>query len=216
MLRRRIAKGLIALLVALLLLPAAGVWYATNTEAGLQMVIRLLSRKLGPVEMWISGGSGTFAGGFRVEHFKLLHERVEVRADGISGRVYVLPLMWATIKSDDSRIEHAFVHVLPHAASGKPFTKFLPPFLTIVAEGARIDAATLIIPNGRRFDGTQLRSSGALRARDLRFNDVTFRMGDVECAAGGVLTAQEPMRLAGESRWTWAASGQPQWLGHRN
>lgn len=210
--RRRVVIGFSTLVALCLLLPTATVWYATHTEAGLQTVIKLLSRKLGPVQMWIDGASGTFAGGFRVEHFKLLHERVEVRADGISGRVSVLPLLWVTIKSSKPHIEHAWVHVLPHAPSGEPLTKFMPPLLSIVTEAARIDSATLIVPNGKRFDGTALIASGALRAHTMRFHDVAFHMGDIAGTAGGILAATEPMKLSGESRWTWASPGQPPWL----
>lgn len=210
--RRRITIVLLALACIVLLLPAAAVWYATRTEAGLHMVIRLLNGKVGPVTMWITGEQGTFAGGFRVEHFRLLHERVEVRAEGISGHLNVLPLLWATIKSNDGHIEKAYVHVLPHTASGKPLTKFMPPLLAIVTENARIDAATLLLPNGHSFDGTDLKASGALRAHDMRFHDVSFRMGDLRCEAAGLLTAQEPMALSGESRWAWNTAGQPPWL----
>ena len=209
---RRISWTLVIVIALAALIALATLWYATCTQSGLQLVLRQLSNKKGPVTMWIDGGSGTFADGFHIDHFRLLHERVEVRADGVSGRVTVLPLLWATIWGHDVRIDHAFVHVLARVGPSTPLKQLLPPFLTIYADGTRIKSATLIVINGQRFDGSNLLASADLRSQTMRFRDISLQMGALSCLAGGSITAHEPLQLAAESRWTWAVAKQPTYL----
>ena len=209
---RRISWTLLVLVAIAALVPIATLWYATCTESGLRLVIKQLSHRIGPVTLWIDGGSGTFADGFRIEHFRLLHERADVRADGVTGRVSVLPLLWATIKGHDVSIDRAFVRVLPRVGSATPLKQLLPPFLSIYADGTRIRAATLIVINGQRFDGSNLVASGALRSHDMRFRDISFTMGELSCLAGGTLTAHEPLQLTAQTRWTWAPVNRAAWL----
>ena len=65
----------------------------------------------------------------------------------------------------------------------------------IRVDRAVADAATLIATNGRRFDGTNVQTSGVVRHRTMRFFDSSFAMDAMRISGRSTLRAADPMQL---------------------
>ncbi|HMI37127.1 MAG TPA: hypothetical protein VK505_05830, partial [Steroidobacteraceae bacterium] len=122
-------------LAALLLLVGGAIYYFGWTAGGLQRLVWLANRRLGPVTLTISGARGTLHGGLHVDRVVVDHQRVRVTAVRLDGRVALLPLLWQTIHVTQADIGDVQVQVWPHAAGGPPWTPhFLVGLLNIQAD----------------------------------------------------------------------------------
>src|SRR5258708_9355049 len=107
-------------LLALILLVAGAIYYFGWTASGLQQLVWLANRRLGPVTLTISGARGTLHGGLHVDRVVVQHQRLRVTPVGVDLRVAVLPLLWQTIRVIHAEIGSAQPHGLPHRATCGP------------------------------------------------------------------------------------------------
>ena len=149
MMRRLLHTSWISL-AALLLVVAGAIYYFGWTAGGLQRLVWLANRRLGPVTLTISGARGTLHGGLHVDRVVVDHQRVRVTAVRVDGRVALLPLLWQTIRVTEADIGDVQVQVWPHHATGGPPWKphFLVGLLNIQADHVRIGHAEVIAPGG--------------------------------------------------------------------
>ena len=211
--RRRIFIILGIVLLIAVSVPTAAVYYIAYTEPGLQWLVAHLPTRIGGTQMEFVGASGTLHGGFRLERFELEHERVHLRFEGSAGHVRLLPLLWQTAYAKDVTIRSAFVQVRrwKHPPP-KSSPRFLPRWLIIQADKVHVDSGTLIVQNGRRFDVTDVYTSGVARHRTLRFYDGSFSQDAIHVTGKTTLTATDPMSIEGDARIDMRFEGQPPWM----
>ena len=211
--RRRIFIILGIALLFVVSVPTAVIYYLAYTEPGLQWLIAHLPNRVGRTQMEFVGASGTLAGGFRLERFELEHERVHLRFEGAAGHVRLLPLLWQTAYAQDITMRSAYVEVRrwknppPRSAP-----RFLPRGLIIQADKVHVISGTFIAQNGRRFDVTDVNTSGIARYRDIRFYEASFTQDAIHVAGKASLRAEEPMGIEGDARILMRFENQPLWV----
>jgi translocation and assembly module TamB len=213
MMRRLLHTSWISLL-ALVLLVAGAIYYVGWTSAGLQRLVALSSRRLGPVTLAISGARGTLHGGVHIDRLVVDHERVHIVARGVDGRIALLPLLWQTIRVAQLNIDTLQIHVLPYRARGGPPWRphFLVGLLNIQAEKVTAAHAELVSPSGFSLAADQLRATGQVGAREIRVFDSSLRYAGFEVRSAGSVLAARPIGLRGETRLSLSAPGRPAWL----
>jgi translocation and assembly module TamB len=163
--------------------------------------------------MELTGARGTLAGGFTLQRFELEHERMHMRFDDVVGHVRLMPLLWQTIHAEDLTMRSAHVEVRRWKnppPRGSP--RFLPRGLTIRVDRTHMDAGTLIATNGRRFDLTNVNTSGVARHRTLRLFEASFVQDAIHVSGSSTLRAADPMRIDADARIAIRYAGQPPWV----
>ena len=213
MMRRLFHSSWIALLV-LVLLVSVLTWYAGWTQAGLQRLASLASRRLGPVSMQIQGARGTLYGGLHIDSFTLDHRRVHISATDLNGRVALLPLLWQSIHVREARIGTVQIHVLSPTDDGSAPWKphFLVGLLNLQADQVTIDHVELLTTSGRSFNFDQLHGTVGLSVRDIKIYDSSMLYSGFVVQSKGRLRASNPLQITGTMRLTLSAADQPAWL----
>ncbi len=211
--RRRIFIILGITLLLVVSVPSALIYYIACTEPGLQWLVAHLPRHVGRTEMEFVGAKGTLAGGFTLERFELEHERVHLRFEGNAGHVRLLPLIWQTVYVQDVTMRSAYVEVR-RRTTPRPRTApfFLPRGLIIQGNKVHVDNGTLILQNGRRFDWTDVNTSGIARHRTLRFYEGNFTQDAIHVSGKATLRAEDPMAIDGDVRILMQFENQPLWV----
>ena len=190
--------------------PSAAIYYVVFTEDGLQFVVRRIPHRIGGVQLNIVNVKGTLAHGIRIERIDVEHERVHVRVEGLEGRVALLPLLLQTIRTRGAVIHSVSVEVRRRKKPPERFTPFfLPRWMIVSADHARIDSAVVVAPGGTRVVARELIGSAMLRHRNIRFFEASLRMGDLRFSGIGALRAEDPLQIDGDGRIDWTPSGQP-------
>jgi len=212
--RRWIIAAASFLALLLFVVPVGLIYYATHTEHGLQLIVRMLPVRMGPVELRIVGMTGTAVGGFKVESVDIVHEHVHLHFDGVEGRITLAPLLLQTLHSPDVRIAHALIDVHHEKHPTPPSNwHFLPYWMQIRADALHVGSATLIVPNGTQLDAQEIEGSGVLRSRVIRIFESSLNYGAARIAAHGTLRSGEPMGLDADARLSVPAAGrQPPWV----
>ncbi|MEZ5498166.1 MAG: translocation/assembly module TamB domain-containing protein [Steroidobacteraceae bacterium] len=211
--RRAILVAIGISILAIVALPVAAVWYLYSTESGLRFIVARLPHRMGRAEVTIENASGTLRDGVRIEHFLLLHERVRIDARNLEGRLRFLPIWLQTLSVDDASIGKLGIDVYPRSSPPSDWTpRFLPPFLRIDVNGARVGAARLTTTTGRSYDVSGLSAAGAVRHRDIRIHDAAMDYQNAHVTAVGELHAAQPLELAGDLRILFHLDGQPDWV----
>ena len=211
--RRRILIILGIALLFVVSVPTAVVYYLAYTEPGLQWIVSHIPRHMARTEMEFVGAKGTLARGFSLERFELDHERVHLRFEGVVGHATLLPLLWQTIHAEDVTMRSAYVEVRRwKTPPPKSSPRFLPRGLIISADKVHIAAGTFVAQNGRRFDITEVNTSGVARYRTIRLFDANFVQDAIHISGKTTLRAEEPMGIEGDARILMKYDNQPVWL----
>src|SRR5579862_9379588 len=194
--------------------PLLLVWSALYTTGGLQFVIRHVPRHLAGVTLDIVGVSGTVATGLSVERVEIDHDLVNLRFDGIAGRVALMPLLLQTIRVEHGELHSALIQVKRRTHPSTPGPPvFLPRWLIISAEAGQVDQATLTVPNGFRLEATDIRGAASVRHHVIRFFQAEGLLGgELRIDAIGDLLAADPIGLQVKGRAQWSPAGQPVWM----
>ena len=201
-------------LLALALLVAGVTYYLGWTESGLQRLVSLASRRLGPVTLAITGARGTLHGGVHVDRIEVDHQRVQVVANGVDGRVALLPLLWQTISVAHLDIRDVRIRVLPHVNQPDEIWEphFLVGLLNIKALRLRVAHAELISPGGVTLEAEQLSTAAQIGTREIRIFDSTLHYAGFEVRSTGTVRAAQSLGLQGQIRLSREAPGEPTWL----
>lgn len=211
--RRWIILTVALAVLALLAVPCAALYYVTFTEGGLQRIAGFIPHRLGGVQLDIVGIRGSAAHGVHIDRIEIEHERVHLRFEGIDGRVTLAPLLLQTLRVPEATIQSASILVRHPTHVTPPWGwRFLPHWLEIRADRLRILKGVLVVPNGQRYDATELEGSGIVRARTVRLFAAAMNLDNVRCTARGILRAADPMQLDAETRISVRAAGQPTWI----
>lgn len=201
------------MLLLLVGLSAALVYYAAFTEQGLQFIVSHVPKRIGRAQLSITAPRGALASGFEVARIEIEHERSHLIFEGVRGRLAIAPLLWQTIDMRDARLRRAFIEVRRRTRPIKKYTpRFLPAGVVVRVERAQIDSATLIATNGRRFDTSRIKASGVGRPRTLRFFETSFDWDVMHVTGSTQLRAADPMQIEGDARISIAWPQQPVWI----
>ena len=205
---------IIGIVIAFVITVPAGIlYYIAYTEGGMQFVVRHIPTRIGGTQMEFVGARGTLAGGFTLERFELEHERVHLRFEGIAGHATLLPLLWQTIHGKDVTIKSAYVEVRRWKnPPPKSSPRFLPRGLIIRVDRVHVAAGTFVAQNGRRFDLTNVSTSGVARYRTLQFFGASFTQDAIRVSGDSTLRAEDPMQIDGNARIDIRYTGQPPWV----
>ncbi len=210
---RRILIIIGIVIVFVITVPAGILYYLAYTASGLRFVVQHIPEHIGHTQLAFSGAHGTLAGGFMLDRFELEHERVHLRFEGVVGHVTLLPLLLQTVHAEDVTMRMAYVEVRrwknprPRASP-----RFLPPGLIIQVDRAHVDEGTFVATNGRRFDVTNVNTSGIARYRTLRFYEASFVQNAIHVSGSSTLHAADPMQIEGNARIDIQFAGQPPWI----
>ena len=201
-------------MLALALLAGGAIYYVGWTEAGLQRLAMLASRRLGPVTLAITGARGTLHGGLHADRVEVDHQRVRIVASGVDGRIALLPLLWQTIRVSRLDIGDVQIHVLPHTGPpGEPWEPhFLAGLLDIEVAKLNVGHAELVAPGGTTLDATQLSLAAQVGAKAIRVFDSTLHYSGFEVHSAGILRATQALRMQAQLRLSSEPSVQPSWL----
>ena len=200
------------LVAAALVAPAALIWSALYTSAGLQFAVRHIPQQLGPVQLVIRGVSGTVAGGLRVERVEIDHDLVHLTFQGIEARVAIAPLMLQTIKVTHGSVADALIEVKRRTKPSTPGPPtFLPRWLIISPEEAHVGHALLTVYNGFRMEVRDIIGAAVLRHSRIRFFQVSALLEGARVDANGDLLAEDPLGMRVKGRVDWVPEGQPHW-----
>jgi translocation and assembly module TamB len=213
MMRRLLHTSWISLL-ALGLLVAGSIYYVGWTSSGLQRLVSLTNRRIGPVTLEITGARGTLHGGVHADRVVVDHQRVHIVAQQVDGRVALLPLLWQTIRVRHLTVADVSIHVLPHhAQGGAPWQPhFLVGLLDIQADDLNVGHVTVIAPSGASIAGDQAHAVAQIGTHEIRIFDSKLNYSGFEVRSVGTLQAADPIGMKGEIRLSLDAPDQPSWL----
>lgn len=197
---------------AAILVPAVLIWSALFTTAGLEFLVRHIPRQLGPVSLEIAGASGTVAGGVHVERVEIGHDLVHLRFEGIEGRVVLAPLVLQTIRVRSGSVKSALIEVKRRTKPSTPGPPaFLPRWLIISVDEARIGSATLTVYNGFHMEADDILAAAVIRHSYIRFFQADAHLGSARVSATGDLRATDPLGMDVHGHLDWTPAGQSPW-----
>ena len=211
--RRRVIL-LAALITAVALaVPTAVIYYAGFTQSGLRFIINRVPQRIGGMRLTFVNVRGTLHDGVRIDRLEIDQERVFLRFEDLRARIDLASLLWQTIHASQAFTRSAFIKVKPHKEeppSADPH--FLPHGLVIRADQVHADTATLILPSGQQFDGTQIDASGFIRRRTIRILSSALKMGGLQLTGETELGAANPLGISGSVHVALRSPGQPPWI----
>ncbi|HVN46378.1 MAG TPA: translocation/assembly module TamB domain-containing protein [Steroidobacteraceae bacterium] len=210
---RRLLLVLAILIIFLALAaPVALVWASLFTSGGLQFVVRHIPQRLGPVRLAISGVSGTIARGVRIERVEVEHDLVKVTVTGIEGHLALRPLLLQHIRVAQGKAQNVLIEVKRRTHPSTPGPPhFLPAWLSINAEDARVLSVTLTVYNGFHLALSDLRGAALIRHTYIRFFSVDGLLEGAHINALGTLRAADPLGMEVKGHLDWTPAGQPPW-----
>ncbi|HUN27782.1 MAG TPA: translocation/assembly module TamB domain-containing protein [Steroidobacteraceae bacterium] len=214
--RRWFIASFFAALAALPLAALYAFYYVLFTTGGIRLVARVLPDYIRGARVTLVGVSGTVASGVHIARLEIEQEHVRLNFEDVSGRIALGSLLLQRLHVPRAvigrlAIEVIPVHSHPHARAA-PRWHFVPHWLSIRADDVRIAAGTLIVPDGKRFDATDLELSGLVGSHTVRIARATMRMGIVQLSAHGVLRSGDPLGISAEVRTTIRPPREPAWI----
>jgi translocation and assembly module TamB len=197
---------------AAILVPAALIWSALFTTAGLEFLVRHIPRQLGPVSLEIAGVSGSVAGGVHVERVEIGHDLVHLKFEGIEGRVALMPLVLQTIRVRSGTVKSALIEVKRRTKPSTPGPPaFLPRWLIISVDEGHVGAATLTVYNGFHLEVDHILAAAVIRHSRIRFFQADAQLASARVSATGDLRATDPLGMDVRGHLDWTPAGQPPW-----
>ena len=202
-------------LLALVLLVVGVIYYLGWTESGLKRLVSLANGRVGPVTLSLTGARGTLHGGLHFDRVEIDHQRVQIVATQLDGRLALLPLLWQTISLTRLDIGDVIVHVLPHVSNPNDIWEphFLVGLLKIEAVKLGVGHVTLISPGGTTLEAEQLRAAAQIGTREIRILDSQLNYSGFELQGNGTVRAAQSIGVRGQVRLSrQATAGEPSWL----
>jgi hypothetical protein len=213
LLRRLLLALASVLIVGLIVAPLTLLWAALYTESGAQFVVRHLPHHLGPVDLEITGLTGTVAHGLHVERVEIDHELVHLTFTNLNGRVRLAPLLVQTIRVTYASVEGAEVQVKRRVHPPTPSPpSFLPRWLKISADEAHVKRADLSVYNGFKMQVTDITADALLRHLDMRFFQAEGLLEGAHFILMGDLLATDPLGFRVKGHLDWHPPGQPAYV----
>jgi translocation and assembly module TamB len=210
----RRGKLTLVLLGMLPLLPIGALWTLGHSSALVRALVARLPTTVGSIErLQISGVSGTFARGLRIERVLIQHDIVRIEARDIRARVELLPLLWQTVELRGLDVREIEITALPRDKP-PPDTppRFLPGPLSIDSRDAKINEITIRPRAGMPVVLEASVVTGTLRSKTLRITEVTTRLRRLRLRGEALLRADKPLDLEGRVQAVLEPLKGPRWV----
>jgi translocation and assembly module TamB len=210
-------RRLLLLMAGLLILiavavPSAAVWYLAFTENGFQFLVSRIPHKVAGVGLDFIHPGGTVAHGIYIEEVDIDHRLVHLTLRNIRARVELTPLLLQTVRSKSAFIESVSIEIKRRRKPPTPSTPFfLPHWLIVSLDHARIGSVALAVYNGYHLEATDLEGSAIARYRQIRFFQLGLQMGTLRVDGAGQMQAYDPLRFDFENKLVWKPDEQPAW-----
>ena len=212
-LRRALLLIAIVVVVALIVAPLAGGYAVLYTAGGAQWVVNHLPHRLGGVTLEITGLRGTVAGGLHVDRVEIDHELVHLTFQDITGHVAVAPLLLQTVRAPHASIADALIEVKRRVHPPIPSPpSFLPRWLLISAEDARVAQVRLKVYNGAHLEVSGLTAAAVIRHEAIRVFQADGLLDGMRVSALGELQAKDPLGIVAKGHLDWHPQGQPAYV----
>jgi translocation and assembly module TamB len=211
---RRLLLLISALLIFFgLLVPIGTTYVLLSTGAGLRFLVAHVPRQIGDVRLEVSGASGTIAQGVRIDTIEVDHPLVNVRVEGISARVELLPLLFQSVRTQDPSIQRLRIQVKRRTRPPIRSTPaFVPRWLMVSTERLQVHRAQLLLPGGEYYTASELYASATIRHHRIRLFQVGGLLPEARLAGGGELRAHDPLALSVHAQINWHPARQPAWI----
>ncbi|MBV8806547.1 MAG: hypothetical protein JO042_15930, partial [Sinobacteraceae bacterium] len=204
-----IAGVLILVAVAL---PTAAIYYLAFTEGGFQLIVSRIPHKIGSFDVELINASGSVAHGIRIEQLDIDYHLVHLTFKDMRARVELLPLLLQTIRTKGASIDTVIVEVKRRKKPSIASTPiFLPRWLVVRADDARIANVKVAAYNGAHLEVSNIYASGIGRHRQIRFFEVGGQIGNARIDGSGTMQAYDPLRLDMQTKIHWTPPAQPAW-----
>jgi translocation and assembly module TamB len=209
---RRWLRWLLAGVAAFLVLALGAFTWLVATEAGLRRAVALV-HSVGSVRIRVEDARGRLIGPLEVGSIEIEHPRATIRITGLSADYEPSALFAGSISAESVAVDDARVEL--RAASGPPKApSFLPGWLEVDVNGARIRRLVLVPPGGEALPFTDIRGSARITKSRLAFDGAQLRStGWAVAGASGTLFARDPLGLDVTAAWS-LADGQAAGIVH--
>jgi translocation and assembly module TamB len=188
-------KRLLIVLALVLLVPVATLAVLLYTPLG----VSLLAGQLGRLEkagIYIEGLSGTFSGPLLVERFELKHPRVhvvahEIRMEPQLRGLLIQTISGSTLSARDVQVEIREADMPP---TDRP-PRFLPSFMRIHIDRARIDRLSYTHIDGRKIEANLIDAAVTISHRRLQAEDFHIDAERFDASGDLKLTADRPLGI---------------------
>ena len=195
-----------------LLLGVMSLYLLAYTSRGLEVVVRQLNGRHGPVSIRVEGASGALARWVHIDHLVIDHRRAHIELDDVEGRISVLPLIVQTIRVPRLHARRLLVHALSDPVPRPPQApRFLPPLMRVLVNRIEVDRWELITTNDVELDSHGLSASGVVYPDLIRIYDANWVYRAAHLRVDGEVLATAPMGLDGNVHLDAQPSGQPSW-----
>lgn len=201
------------ILVVVLSVPAAAVYWLCYTESGLQW-LATRSQGLKAARVSFDGLEGRLAGPISVRRFELEHPRVHIVARDIRATLSLRALLLQTVQVETLEAGSIDVEVRRRSpAAAKRPLRFLPAWLRLRVQPFEIPRAQLRLPNGMEFAVAPLRATATLTTGRLDVQDAVAQTEYYRLAGNLRVFAADPIGLGGEFDWLFQPPDQPRIAG---
>ncbi|HEU4515887.1 MAG TPA: hypothetical protein VFR77_01160, partial [Steroidobacteraceae bacterium] len=198
---RRWLRWTLAMFAALLLAVTLAATWLVTTEAGLRRAVTLVE-SVGSVSIRVTGARGRLIGPLEIEVVEIEHPRASIRISGLAADYEPLEILAGRISAEGARIRDAAITLRQATGPAKP-PSFMPGWLSVAIDDARVDSLHLVSPNGAETRFSDIRGSALISRTSLRFDGVHVRSeGWAVAGASGSLFARNPMALDVTTAWS--------------
>jgi translocation and assembly module TamB len=195
-----------------LLLAVTALCVLVYTPRGLDIIVRQVNGRHGPVSIQIQGASGALARWVHIDHLVIDHRRAHIELDNVEGRISVLPLIAQTVRVPRIHATRVLLHALPDPVVRPPTVPhFLPPLMHVLANRIEVDRFELILISGMEFDSHGLSASGVLYPDLIRIYDGSGTYRAAHLHVDGEVLATAPLGIDGNVHVDAQPQGQPAW-----
>jgi len=212
--KRKIILVVFAVLMLFLVLPLTAGYWVLYTNNGLRFTLSQLDRLKKIVVIEATGVDGAIAGGVRIAHLSIAHERVLILIDDLHFRVEPRALLLQTVLTDSASIGSVRVTLRPrvHPPTKVPL-KFLPGFLRIVSNNATVSNAVVVLENHHEIDARSVHGTAVLTSHHLSVTGAHADGGFFTAIGSFEMGAADPITMSTDVTWTLQAGPREPWRG---
>jgi translocation and assembly module TamB len=200
---RRWVKWLLAGTAAFVVLFLAAFTWLVTTEAGLRRAVSMV-HSLGPVRIRVEDARGRLIGPLAIGSVEIEHARATIRIAGLSADYEPSELFAGRISAEDVVVADARIELREARGPAKP-PAFMPGWLEVAVDDARVDRLLLVSPSGEEVPFSGIRGSARISKSRLAFDGVHLKStGWAVAGASGTLFARAPLALDVTAAWSVA------------
>lgn len=188
-----IKRIVIVLLLVILALPAAGLFYLLYSEHGLNLVLSQLDR-FGKLSIRVDGATGRLAGPLNIRRFELNLERMHIVVENMHADLNPRALLAGVLEVSAFTANGVDVRVQRGAAESARPPRFLPGNLRVNARNVRLSAVKFVYAD-RPFTADTLTGEAVISRQRLTVRGLHVTSPEYEFDAEVDLRARQSIEL---------------------